>query len=219
MSFFTGGISTAGRAAIDGAAAGALQLGYVRIGSMSRAGGTTMSNQSTNAVGNITQLAANKVFYTVFGSNRIVLFTELEMVEELVIGNLVFFLSNGTPLAWGQFDYNIRKEAKGPDTAGDWIMLALSIEKPNLRGKFTLNSLQSTAFELPEAETNQSAIIQYSKNRKIVVAAKETVGNFDHPSIMFKGRKWFINPFCVPVNSDFEELTGGVLSDSYDRSI
>jgi hypothetical protein len=219
MNFFVGGISDAGRAAIDAAADNSLQLGYVRIGTMSKAGGANIDDASTNVAGTVTQLAADKVFYTVFGSNRIVLFTELEMAGELTVGNIMFFLSDGTPLAWGLFDYNIKKAAKGPDTAGDWLMIALSIEKLNILDKLNLNTAQSTAFDLPESDTNFTAIVQFNLNRKIVTMAKETVGNFDLPGVMFKGRKWFINPFVFPVGGDFEGLTGGTVGDEYDRSI
>jgi len=219
MSFFTGGISDAGRAAIDAAVGNTLELGYVRIGTMSKAGGAIIDDTSTNVAGTATQYGADRVFYTVFGSNRIVLFTELEMDTQATIGNIMFFLSNGTPLAWGLFDYNIKKEAKGPDTAGDWMVIALGVEKLNILDKFDLDPLQSTAFELPEAETNESAIIAFSKNRKILTVAKETTGNFDHPGAMFKGRKWFISPFMVPIAEDFTEMSGGAVGDDYDRSI
>jgi hypothetical protein len=140
------------------------------------------------------------VFYTVFGSNRIVLFTELEMDTQATIGNIMFFLSNGTPLAWGLFDYNIKKEAKGPDTAGDWMVIALGVEKLNILDKFDLDPLQSTAFELPEAETNESAIIAFSKNRKILMWRKRQPATSITPAPCSKAasglsaRSWFRLP-------------------------
>jgi hypothetical protein len=219
MAFFTGGISDAGRAAIVAAVPGALELGYVRVGSISVSGGTVMDDASTNAIGSPVQYSVENIFYTVFGSNRITLFVELNNTLEVPIGNVMFFLSSGVPLAWGQFDYQITKAEKAPDTAGDWIVLSLSLNLLGMVEKFTLDPEQSTSFILPKSQTQETAVIDFSVNRRMVAMVKETIGGFDLPSIMTKGKKWYINPFFVEVESDLVEMSGGTVGDSYDRSI
>lgn len=215
---FRGGITDAGRTALAAATAGSLQLGIVRIGNASLAT-HDIDGSITNYVGSLTaERGANTVFYTPFGSDRLVIFTDLRMDAEMDIGNIVFFLDDGTPLAWGAFDRTLKKQAKGSDTGGDWVTLALSLQYDGILELFTLADAQSTEYDMviqTNETTGQAAIEELSR---ITTVFDKLTTNLNIPAVAYAGNQWYIDPFFFSMIADFTQISGGAVGDLYDRT-
>lgn len=214
---FKGGITLAGRAALQGVSQ--LQLGNVKIGSASLAN-AVIDDSATDISGDLeASLDVTNVFYTPFGSDRLVIFTELEMTSGMSIGNIMFFTSNSTPLAWGAFDRTVKKTAKGPDTGGDWIVLALNMRFTGILEKFDLNPSYSTEFEITTELTEALVVSEHTGPKKVSVMADAVVPNFNIPGLLFqKPPFWAINPLFFQLGDDFDAISGGSVNDAYDRN-
>lgn len=214
---FKGGITLAGRAALQGVSQ--LVLGNVKIGSASLAT-AVIGDSSTDIAGNQELLLdVTNVRYTPFGTDRLVIFIEVEVTQSIEIGNVMFFLNDGTPLAWGAFDRTIKKTAKGEDTGGDWIVLALNLRFTGILDRFTLNPNYSTEFGLTTELNEQLVVSKHSGPKKISVMANAVIPNFNIPAWLFqKPPFWAINPLFFQLGDDFDSISGGAVNDAYDRN-
>lgn len=223
MTEFIGGITNAGRLALAGASEGSLRLGGVKIGSTSL---TTaiIDKTATDISGNLElSLDVTYVYYTPFGLNKLVIFIELEneVTREVSIGNVMFFLDDGTPFAFGAFKRSLQKFPSGPDTGGDWYSIALNLLYPNITSKFTLNPSYSTEFALEQDLDENRVIKRFSGSRRFVAMANEYTLTPKIPGIMYIDRfsRWQVNPYFDLYSEDFTILSGGNAGDRYIRTI
>ena len=223
MTEFFGGITDMGRVTLDLAEDGELQLGDVKIGSASRTN-AVIDNSVTDFSGNLElHLDVTFVFYTPFGEDRLVIFVELEdeIKNPIDVGNVMFYLSDGTPFAWGAFERTVRKNPAGPDSGGDWFVLALNLQYEGIFNKFNLNPNYSTEFSLDRGKNENAVIETFNQNRRFSAMADAFTRNFNIPGYMFRNAdlKWSINPMFDVQDSDFTRLSGGTVGDRYDRTI
>lgn len=215
---FIGGITDIGKDKLDSASPESLTLGRVEIGSASLSV-ANFSNAINSLQGNKEiEFNAEDVIYTPFGNSRVVISINVEISGSLSIGNVLFYLSDGTPFAWGAFSRTIKKTANGPDTGGDWFTISLSLIHEDIFTLFDFTNQETTQFRLPIALNEEEAANQVANTRESIIADAVTT-NFNIPGYMFCKDTHFINPFFLRISEGFDAVSGGVVGDAYDRSI
>jgi len=205
-------LSTAGKAAIDAAAAGSLNVGQFKIGSTA---GNVLTALSTNISGDLTHTGAGAdIRWASFGANKLNLYIRLFGTTEIVIGNMIIFLSdNTTPLAYMTFDQKLVKRANIANKAQDSIVFVVSMRRTGISGKFAIDIEQSQNFALPVHATRED--FEASRDPVGIIS---TLAETNRAAVGLKvENELWVNPMLDIAASGDEvvRVSGGTVGDLY----
>lgn len=206
---FFAGLNNAAKTTIDGAAAGALQLGNWVIGGTP---GVDSVGPTTTVVPTIQQtFNAAAIKWLAFGAGKLNLYLEIIPTAQIDVGSMIVYLSNGNPLAYGRFNQRIRLYPSGDDRAADRITICLSLRRTNISSKFTIPAEQSLNYAMPEFDSHDEW--RAAPQNQGLIRMQTEFGQ--KPAfVLFDKETWLTNNF-VEAGQAMNVISGGDVGDGY----